>query len=95
MLSSTLPAHQKGEEGSTLAAQGNQARTDTMWTGLDFVPQWGRNRLKCQVNLQSRVCVGHNQQKKSANPGYVWDIISNNMLAAGHDPPFKSETLKP
>ncbi len=23
------------------------------------------------------------------NPGYVWDIISNNMLAAGHDHPSK------
>ena len=36
MLSPTLPAHQKQEKGSTLAAQGRQGGTDTLWTRVGF-----------------------------------------------------------
>ena len=39
MLSSTLPADQKQEKGSTLAAHGNQGGTDTIWTSVEFVTQ--------------------------------------------------------
>ena len=36
MLSPTLPAHRKGVKGQTLAAQGRQGRTDTLWTRVGF-----------------------------------------------------------
>ena len=43
MLSPTLPAHQKQEKGSTLAAQGRQGGTDTLWTRVGFCVTMGQN----------------------------------------------------
>ena len=42
MLSPTLPAHQKQEKGSTLAAQGRQGGTDTLWTRVGFCVTMGQ-----------------------------------------------------
>ena len=42
MLSPTLPAHQKQEKGSTLAAQGGQGGTDTLWTRVGFCVTMGK-----------------------------------------------------
>ena len=50
MLSPTLPAHQKQEKGSTLAAQGRQGGTDTLWTRVGFCVTMGQK----QRNVASR-----------------------------------------
>ena len=42
MLSSTLPAHQKQVKGQTLAAQGRQGGTDTLWTRVGFCVTMGQ-----------------------------------------------------
>jgi hypothetical protein len=42
MLSPTLPAHQKQGKGSTLAAQGRQGGTDTLWTRVGFCVTMGQ-----------------------------------------------------
>ena len=42
MLSSTLPAHQKQGKGSTLAAQGRQGGSDTLWTRVGFCVTMGQ-----------------------------------------------------
>ena len=42
MLSPTLPAHQKQGLGSTLAAQGRQGGTDTLWTRVGFCVTMGQ-----------------------------------------------------
>ncbi len=48
-----------------------------IWLGslrdLEFSRQWDRNMQKCQVNLQFRACMRHDQQ---------------NMLTGRYDPPF-------
>ena len=42
MLSPSLPAHQKQEKGSTLAAQARQGGTDTLWTRVGFCVRMGQ-----------------------------------------------------
>ena len=42
MLSLTLPAHRKQGKGSTLAAQGRQGGTDTLWTRVGFCVTMGQ-----------------------------------------------------
>ena len=42
MLSPTLPAHRKGVKGQTLAAQGRQGRTDTLWTRVGYCATAGQ-----------------------------------------------------
>ena len=42
MLSPTLPAHQKQGRGSTLAAQGRQGRTDSLWPRVGFCASEGQ-----------------------------------------------------
>ena len=50
MLSPTLPAHRKGVKGQTLAAQGRQGRTDTLWTRVGLCVTVGQK----QRNVASR-----------------------------------------
>ena len=42
----TLPAYQKEGKGSTLAAQGNQGGTDTIWTRVGIFDTMGQKRRK-------------------------------------------------
>ena len=44
MLSPTLTAHRKGVKGQTLAAQGRQGRTDTLWTRVGFCVTVGQKQ---------------------------------------------------
>ena len=46
MLFLTLPADQKQGKGSTLAAQGNQGGTDTIWTRVGFYGTMGQKQGK-------------------------------------------------
>ncbi len=51
MLSSTLPAHQKGVKGQTLAAQGGQGGTETQDDGAAFCVTTGQKLRKVPVTF--------------------------------------------
>ena len=51
MLSSTLPAHQKGVKGPTLAAQGRQGGTETQGGKAAFCVTTGQKLRKVPVTF--------------------------------------------
>ena len=81
MLSPTLPAHQKQGKGSTLAAQGRQRGTDTLWTRVGFCVTMGQKP--------------GNVPSKSLFQGIDEALSAIKVLQHGLTPPLSPHTPSP